>query len=217
MPRSLFVTRTVTPGEDRCSRIDKNTSKLLKRLERVKGIEPSYSAWKSPDFRNVFKSRSDISQLFGRLRSLRNFSLSEWRLLPKRLSGSEFGRPAVRVQWAVDGTGAGGSRNSQLLLMGLYEFEHTVEFEVGVRHLARVHGRAETLLGVPPVDPAGLQPVIVCRFVIVEHALGGAQGVYENLLGVVLNKVDMNVFGRYVNQHGDYYYSKHYARYGYTE
>jgi hypothetical protein len=53
-------------------------------LERVKGIEPSYSAWKSANFRNVFKSRSDISQLFGRLRSLRNFSLSEWRLPPKR-------------------------------------------------------------------------------------------------------------------------------------
>jgi hypothetical protein len=53
-------------------------SRLLKsQMERVKGIEPSYSAWKSPDFRNVFKSRSDISQLSGRLRSLRNFSLSE--------------------------------------------------------------------------------------------------------------------------------------------
>jgi hypothetical protein len=27
------------------------------------GIEPSWSAWKSPDFRNVFKNSSDISQL----------------------------------------------------------------------------------------------------------------------------------------------------------
>src|SRR5258708_37413855 len=52
----------------------------MKTLERVKGIEPSYSAWKSPDFRNVFKSRSDISQLSDPLRSLQNFSLSEWRL-----------------------------------------------------------------------------------------------------------------------------------------
>ncbi len=43
-----------------------------------------YSAWKSPDFRNIFKSRSDISQLVGRLRSLRNFLLPEWRLPPKR-------------------------------------------------------------------------------------------------------------------------------------
>ena len=32
---------------------------------------------------------------------------------------------------------------------------------------------------------------------VVEHALGHAPGVYDNLLGVVLNKVDMNIFGRY--------------------
>src|SRR5882757_4235152 len=38
-----------------------------------------YSAWKSPDFRDFFNSPSDILQLSGRLRSLRNFSLSEWR------------------------------------------------------------------------------------------------------------------------------------------
>jgi polysaccharide biosynthesis transport protein len=52
---------------------------------------------------------------------------------------------------------------------------------------------------------------------IVEHALDKAPVIYENLLGVVLNKVDMNTFGRYVNHHEDYYYNKHYARYGYTE
>lgn len=52
---------------------------------------------------------------------------------------------------------------------------------------------------------------------IVEHALGHAQGVYENLLGVVLNKVDMKVFGRYASHRESYYYNKHYARYGYTE
>ena len=51
-------------------------------LERVKGIEPSYSAWKSPDFPSVFKAHSDILQLFGRLRSLQNFSLSEWSCEP---------------------------------------------------------------------------------------------------------------------------------------
>jgi hypothetical protein len=32
---------------------------------QVKGTEPSYSAWKSPDFRNAFKGGSDISQLLG--------------------------------------------------------------------------------------------------------------------------------------------------------
>ena len=52
---------------------------------------------------------------------------------------------------------------------------------------------------------------------VVEHALDKAPAIYENLLGVVLNKVDMNKFGRYVHHHGDYYYNKHYARYGYTE
>jgi succinoglycan biosynthesis transport protein ExoP len=52
---------------------------------------------------------------------------------------------------------------------------------------------------------------------IVEHALGHAPGVYENLLGVVLNKVDMNVFSRYAGHRESYYYNKHYERYGYTE
>ena len=50
----------------------------LKRPPNVGGRR--YSPWKSPDFRNVFRSRSDISQLSGRLRSLGNFFLSEWRL-----------------------------------------------------------------------------------------------------------------------------------------
>ena len=52
---------------------------------------------------------------------------------------------------------------------------------------------------------------------VVEHALKGAPGVYGNLLGVVLNKVDMNVFGRYANYQEGYYFDKHYGRYGYTE
>jgi succinoglycan biosynthesis transport protein ExoP len=52
---------------------------------------------------------------------------------------------------------------------------------------------------------------------IVEHALKRARSVRENMLGVVLNKVDMNVFGRYASHQESYYYNKHYARYGYTE
>ena len=52
---------------------------------------------------------------------------------------------------------------------------------------------------------------------IVKHALGHAHGVCDNLLGVVLNKADMNVFGRYASHRENYYYNKHYARYGYTE
>ena len=52
---------------------------------------------------------------------------------------------------------------------------------------------------------------------IVEHALNHSQGVYENLLGVILNKVDMNIFSRYESHREAYYYNKQYARYGYTE
>lgn len=52
---------------------------------------------------------------------------------------------------------------------------------------------------------------------VVQHALGAAQGIYENLLGAVLNKVDMNRLGRYIGYQQSYYYNKHYTRYGYTE
>ena len=52
---------------------------------------------------------------------------------------------------------------------------------------------------------------------VVEHALNGARGVYDNLLGVVLNKVDLKRFMRYESHRRDYYYNRHYARYGYTD
>jgi polysaccharide biosynthesis transport protein len=51
---------------------------------------------------------------------------------------------------------------------------------------------------------------------VAEHALNSARGVYDNLLGVVLNKVDLKALSRY-DGHGDYYYNRHYARYGYTD
>jgi succinoglycan biosynthesis transport protein ExoP len=52
---------------------------------------------------------------------------------------------------------------------------------------------------------------------VVEHALGAARGVYDNLLGVVLNKVDMARLGRYQVYHTSYYNNHHYASYGYTD
>jgi succinoglycan biosynthesis transport protein ExoP len=52
---------------------------------------------------------------------------------------------------------------------------------------------------------------------VVEHALGTAQGVYDNLLGVVLNKADLNVLSRYETHRGNFYYNRYYARYGYTD
>ncbi|HTV28339.1 MAG TPA: polysaccharide biosynthesis tyrosine autokinase [Xanthobacteraceae bacterium] len=54
------------------------------------------------------------------------------------------------------------------------------------------------------------------KFDVAEHALGNAQGVHDNLLGVVLNKADMNALGRYEGYRGNYYYKRYYARYGYT-
>jgi polysaccharide biosynthesis transport protein len=52
---------------------------------------------------------------------------------------------------------------------------------------------------------------------VAEHALATARGVHENLLGVVLNKADMNSFGRYQSHRGSFYYNRYYARYGYAE
>jgi polysaccharide biosynthesis transport protein len=52
---------------------------------------------------------------------------------------------------------------------------------------------------------------------VIEHALGEAPGVYENLLGVVLNKVDMDVARRYDGHLKDYYHNKHFSRYGYVD
>jgi succinoglycan biosynthesis transport protein ExoP len=51
----------------------------------------------------------------------------------------------------------------------------------------------------------------------VEQALRSAKGVYEHLLGVVLNKVELASMGRYSGHGSNYHYDKSYARYGYTE
>jgi len=55
------------------------------------------------------------------------------------------------------------------------------------------------------------------NFDIAEQALEIASSVHENLLGVVLNKADMNAIGRYEAYRGNYYYKRYYARYGYAE
>ena len=51
----------------------------------------------------------------------------------------------------------------------------------------------------------------------VQYALRHAPDVQKNIAGVVLNKVDMNLFGRYTGTRQKYYYNKDYGRYGYTE
>ncbi len=55
------------------------------------------------------------------------------------------------------------------------------------------------------------------RIGVIEDALSAASVVYENLLGVVLNKVDMKLLSRYDSDRGEYYYNPHYSRYGYTD
>ena len=52
----------------------------------------------------------------------------------------------------------------------------------------------------------------------VQNALRSASQVYERLLGVVLNKVDLKTLGRYDGHGGSYYHhGDYYHRYGYTE
>ena len=52
---------------------------------------------------------------------------------------------------------------------------------------------------------------------IVQHALSRAPGVYEKILGVALNKVDMKALSLYEGNRARYYHNKSYARYGYTD
>jgi len=52
---------------------------------------------------------------------------------------------------------------------------------------------------------------------VVQHALSRAPGVYEKILGVALNKVDMKALSLYDGNRARYYHNKAYARYGYTD
>jgi polysaccharide biosynthesis transport protein len=52
---------------------------------------------------------------------------------------------------------------------------------------------------------------------VVEHAIRTAPGVYDNLLGVVLNKADLNLLRRYESHRRPYYDNRYYARYGYAD
>jgi succinoglycan biosynthesis transport protein ExoP len=56
----------------------------------------------------------------------------------------------------------------------------------------------------------------VTKIDVVEHALGRAPGIVENLLGVVLNKVDMDRLHKYDAENRSYYVNEHYKQYGYT-
>ena len=52
---------------------------------------------------------------------------------------------------------------------------------------------------------------------VVKRALADAPGIYEKLIGTVLNKADISKLSRYDAHRGDYYSNKHYGRYGHAD
>jgi succinoglycan biosynthesis transport protein ExoP len=51
----------------------------------------------------------------------------------------------------------------------------------------------------------------------VKHTLNSAREINDNIFGVVLNKADVSMLGRYQSYRGKYYHNRYYARYGYTD
>jgi len=52
---------------------------------------------------------------------------------------------------------------------------------------------------------------------VVQETLGDARGVYEKLVGIVLNRVNVDTLGRYDGYGSSFYHNEHYKRYGYTD
>ena len=50
---------------------------------------------------------------------------------------------------------------------------HAVETKIVLGHNTRIHRRAKALLVMAPIDPAGSQPMLVGRGMVVEQAFGG--------------------------------------------
>lgn len=79
----------------------------------------------------------------------------------------------------------------------------------------------------PIVDVRASAPLVDCFLLVVEwaktkidvvqHALHTAPNVYENLMGVALNKTDIKSMARYDSHSSDYYDDDHYLRYGLTD
>jgi capsular exopolysaccharide synthesis family protein len=55
------------------------------------------------------------------------------------------------------------------------------------------------------------------KYDVVQHAINTAPRVYENLLGVILNKVNMDYIARYEMHREKYYKNTNFVRYGYTD
>ena len=52
---------------------------------------------------------------------------------------------------------------------------------------------------------------------VAEHALGAARHVHDNVMGAILNKVNMKTMRRYDGYRGAYYGNRYYKRYGYAD
>ena len=55
------------------------------------------------------------------------------------------------------------------------------------------------------------------KYDVVQHAINTAPRVYDGLLGVILNKVNMQYMARYEMHRDKYYKNPYFARYGYTD
>ena len=51
---------------------------------------------------------------------------------------------------------------------------------------------------------------------VIDHALGREPAIYENLLGVVLNNVDVKSLKSYDKKNASIYQNSHYSQYGYV-
>lgn len=79
----------------------------------------------------------------------------------------------------------------------------------------------------PIVDVRATAPLVDCFVLVVEwaktkidvvqHALHTAPNVYDNLVGVVLNKTDIKSLARYDYYTSDYYNDDHYLHYGFSD
>lgn len=79
----------------------------------------------------------------------------------------------------------------------------------------------------PVIDVRTTTQLIDCFILVVEwgrtkidvvrHALHNAPNLYDNLIGVVLNKTDIKSMSRYDSHCSDYYNDSHFARYGFTD
>ena len=55
------------------------------------------------------------------------------------------------------------------------------------------------------------------RIDVVQHTLNAVPRVYDNMRGIVLNKVNVSALNRYESHRGDHYYKRYYDRYGCTQ